>query len=196
MLWKAAVTALLAVRVHAGGVADLVAEGLLTGRSPESLEQRMQHDAARHIVISRRASSTVQMNENGTIDMEAWDAQVNVACQSALSKLKQASNPSGTCTCYNLPALNNQTGAFEADLRLYQLSTATGDFEGISPEKVQVGLSYNGASVSPVSATTSAQKATDANAQRRDTQGNPALLQKYLFVGQIDADRLQDGTNM
>ncbi|KUI57833.1 hypothetical protein VP1G_05184 [Cytospora mali] len=192
MLWKAGVTVLLVVGAHAGGVADLVAEGVLTGRSPKPLEQRMEEDAARLIVVGRRAASTVQLSQNGTIDMEAWDAEVDAACQTALAKLDKATNPSGTCTCYNLPVMNNQTGAFEADLRLYQLSTATGDFEGISADKVQVSLSYNGASVSPVSATAAAQKVT---VRRDHTEGNPTLLQTYLFVGQVDADKLQEATN-
>ncbi|ROW07078.1 hypothetical protein VPNG_06637 [Cytospora leucostoma] len=194
MFWKAGATVLLAAGAHAGGVADLVAEGILTGRSPSSLEQRMQDDAARLIVVERRASSTAQASQNGTMDMEAWDTEVNAACQSALSKLHKASNPSGTCTCYNLPVINNQTGAFEADLRLYQLSDPTGDFDGISAEQIQVSLSYNGASVSPVNTTTAAEKVSSI--RRQDTQGKPTLLQTYMFVGQVDADKLQADSNM
>lgn len=193
MLWKTGALALLAVGAHAGGVVDLVAEGLLAGRSPNSLEQRMEEDAASIIVIGRRASSTVQMSQNGTVDMEAWDAEVDAACQTVLAKLKRATNPTGTCICYNLLAMNNQTGAFEADLRLYQLSTPTGDFEGISADHVQVGLSYKGASVSPVSATTAAQK---VNMRRENIDGHPTLLQTYIFVGQVDAGKLQDATSM
>lgn len=193
MLWKIGVTALLAAGAHAGGMADLVAEGILTGRSPKSLEQRMEDDAARLIVVDRRASTAVQLNQNGTMDMVAWNAEVDAACKTVLAKLKKATNPTGACTCYNLPVLNNQTGAFEADLRLYQLSTPTGEFEGISADQVQVALSYNGASVSPVNSTTAAQK---VNMRRANTGGNPTLLQTYLFVGQVDANRLQDTTNM
>ncbi|ROV95210.1 hypothetical protein VMCG_08569 [Cytospora schulzeri] len=193
MLWKTGMTALLAAGAHAGGVADLVAEGVLAGRSPKALGQRTEDDGARLIVVDRRASPTVQLNQNGTMDMEAWDAEVDAACQAVLGKLKKATNPTGTCTCYNLPVMNNQTGAFEADLRLYQLSTPTGDFEGISADQVQVALSYKGASVSPVSAATAAQK---VNMRRDDTEGDPTLLQTYFFVGQVDADKLQDATDM
>lgn len=194
MFWQAGVTALLAVGVCAGGVADLVAEGILTGRSPRSLEQRMADDAARFVIVEKRAASTTQTTQttqNNTVDMEAWDAEVNTACVAALSKLAKATNPSGTCTCYNLPAINNDTGAFEADLRLYQLSNPTGDFSGISADQVQVSLSYNGASVSPMSTTTATQKAKE-----RRGGSNPTLLQKYLFVGQIDTARLPDRNNM
>lgn len=178
---------MLAVGAQAGGVADMVAEGALTGRSPRSLESRMAASAQGHVVQARQlqVESDVQLNANGSIDMAAWDEKVNAACLGALNKLSEATNPSGTCTCYNLPVLNTATGAFEADLRLYQLSTARDDFAGIPPEDVQVSLSYNGASVSPVSASTAQMKVS-----RRQQTPDVKLLQTYLFVGQIDKDRL------
>lgn len=191
MMWKAGITAALAVGgAQAGGVADLVAEGMLTGRSSLSLESRM-NDVAENVVVSRQAS-TVALNGTGVMNMTAWDIEVNAACQAALSKLAQATNPSGTCTCYNLPVLNNATGAFEADLRLYQISGARDDFAGISQNAIQVSLSYNGASVSPVTAQTAAAKVVLPT--KRQNQ-NVQLLQTYMFVGQIDQDKLS-ATNM
>lgn len=190
MYWHAGVTALLAVGAQAGGVADLVAEGVLTGRSSRSLETRMSEDALNHVVVTRQLQADVQLNANGTVNMTAWETTVNAACMAALAKLTEATNPSGTCTCYNLPAINNETGAFEADLRLYQLSTARDDFAGIPADQVQVSLSYNGASVSPVSAATAAQKLS----ARQNT--NLKLLQTYLFVGQIDPTKLSQSRDM
>lgn len=188
MLGKAGLSALLAVGAQAGGIGSLVAEGYLTGRSPRSLESRMADDALNNIIVSRQVPSTVQFNTNGTVNMTAWDTQVNAACAAALSKLTEASNPSGTCTCYNLPVLNNATGAFEADLRLYQVSAARAEFAGIPADQVQVALSYNGASVSPVSAATAGAKV----AARQTTAGGTQLklLQTYLFIGQIDPSKM------
>lgn len=194
MFWQAGLSALLAVGVQAGGIGDLVAEGYLTGRSPRSLESRMADDALDRVIVSRQLSSTVQLNANGTVNMTAWDAQVNAACTAALSKLTEASNPSGTCTCYNLPVLNNATGAFEADLRLYQLSAPRAEFAGIPADQVQVSLSYNGASVSPVSAATAGTKV--ASRQTTTTGTGLKLLQTYLFIGQIDANKLSLNMNM
>ncbi|KAI3396625.1 hypothetical protein diail_11879 [Diaporthe ilicicola] len=197
MLWQAGVTALLAVGAQAGGVADLVAEGVLTGRSRQAVEQRMGEHASDRIVVSRQASSTVSLIQNGTVNMAEWEAQVSTACQQALSKLPQSTNPSGTCTCYNLPALNTQTGAFEADLRLYQLSTPREDFTGIPANQVQVALSYNGASVSPVTSSTAAQKVSGPQArQAAGANTNLKLLQTYLFVGQVDPNKMQLEMNM
>lgn len=194
MLWQSGVTALLAVGAQAGGVADLVAEGVLTGRSPKSIEQRMEEHVSDHVVVSRQASSTVSLQANGTVNMAEWEAEVTAACQDALSKLPQSTNPSGTCTCYNLPVLNTKTGAFEADLRLYQISTPREDFAGIPANQVQVSLSYNGASVSPVTADTAAQKVSGPKA--RQATPNLQLLQTYLFVGQVDQDKMQLEMNM
>lgn len=190
-MWKAGIAAAIAVGgAQAGGVADLVAEGMLTGRSSLSLESRM-NDVAENVVVSRQAS-TVALNGTGVMNMTAWDIEVNAACQAALSKLAQATNPSGTCTCYNLPVLNNATGAFEADLRLYQISGARDDFAGISQNAIQVSLSYNGASVSPVTAQTAAAKLVVPTKRQNP---NVQLLQTYMFVGQIDQDKLS-ATNM
>lgn len=185
MLWHAGITTLLAASAQAG-VADLVGEGYLSERSSRSLESRMMDDALSmgSVVVSRQLSPNVQLNANGTVNMTAWDQQVNAACLAALSKLAEATNPSGTCTCYNLPVLNNDTGAFEADLRLYQLSAARAEFAGIPADQVQVSLSYRGSSVSPVSATTASQKVTARQNK------NLKLLQTYMFVGQIDQDKL------
>lgn len=184
MMWKTGITAALAVGAHAGGVADLVAEGMLTGRSSLNLESRMDELGDTHVVVSRQ--TTTLLNGTNTMNMTQWDIEVNAACQTALSKLTQATNPSGTCTCYNLPVLNSNTGAFEADLRLYQVSGARDDFAGISQSQIQVSLSYNGASVSPVTAQTAASKVTPAKRQN----GVPQLLQAYMFVGQIDPEKL------
>lgn len=184
MFWQTAVTALLAVGAQAGGVSDLVAESYLSGRSSQSLESRMADDAMGNVVVTRQAQSSVTLMPNGQVNMTAWDAVVNAACIAALQKLAEATNPSGTCTCYNLPALNNATGGFEADLRLYQISTPRAEFAGIPANQVQVSLSYHGSSASPVTTATAAQKLT----ARQNT--GVRLLQTYMFVGQIDPDKL------
>lgn len=193
MFWQVGLSALLAVGAQAGGIGSLVAEGYLSGRSPRSLESRMAEDAMDRVVVSRQLQSTVQFNTNGSVNMTAWDAQVTAACEAALSKLAEASNPSGTCTCYNLPVLNNATGAFEADLRLYQISAARAEFAGIPADQVQVALSYNGASVSPVSAATAGAKVVG----RQTASGaSLKLLQTYLFIGQVDPNKMSLSTNM
>ncbi len=69
MYWQtgiaAAAAALLVSQAHAG-IADLVAEGVLTGRSPGALERRMNLAAAnainpllyRNVVVKRQVTTT------------------------------------------------------------------------------------------------------------------------------------------
>jgi len=208
MFWQTAFAAsLLVSRAYAGGIGDLVAEGVLTGRSTTDLVRRMDTAALdaieplpdRHIVVKRVTASSagVVLNSDGSVNMTAWETQVNDACNTALLKLPESSNPSGTCICYNIPVLDNSTGAFEADLRLYQLSEPSGQFAGIPPEKIQVGLSYIGASVSPVTPQTAQKLVSPRQADGGDTVNTKRLrlLQTYLFVGQIDKAKMTEIMN-
>jgi len=117
----------------------------------------------------------------------------------ALEKLTVASNPSGLAVCYNVPSINNTNGVFEADLRLYNISPPTGDFADIAADQVMVGLSFAGATVQPVNASTLKRSTTgivsliswprDESAIRKRVT-NPTLVQDYAFVGQIDQSLL------
>jgi len=218
MFWRTTLAAsLLASRAHAG-IGGLIAEGHLARRTQADLERMLQFavdgsDSARVYpeVLSRRQAGQqpppgpptetpagVVLNPDGTINMTAWEQLANQACTEALLKLPESSNPSGTCICYNLPALSRTTGAFEADLRLYQLTTPSGVFEGVPPQNIQVGLSYRGASVSAVTAQTASrlvatrqeQQQQQPTIQSNTTINGLTLLQTYLFVGQIDPDRM------
>ena len=208
LLPKIASALLLVAGAHAS-IGDLIIEGL-TRNSP-SVERRYQEIAKANLRARNRIEfrqnaveldggpgNNVVFNPDGTVNMTAWDAMADAACEDALNDLPQATNPSGTCVCYNLPLINNQTGAFQADLRLYRLSAPSGVFTGIKPEDVQVSLSYNGASVSPVTQQMEQQR-TGTRAVRRqaddgDVKVNSSLqkLQTYLFVGQVDKNRMSN----
>ncbi|KAK3312230.1 hypothetical protein B0H66DRAFT_395968 [Apodospora peruviana] len=207
MIWQtAALVATLLASGAQAGIGDLVVEGM--SRNSPSYERRMQEVAkktllARGILESRQLSSgqgsDTVLNPDGTINMTAWDAQANAACITALKALPEASNPSGTCVCYNLPALDSTSGGFEADLRLYKLNVPTGDFAGIPPENIEVGLRYTGASVSPVSPGTAAAKVVMPKLGSRQiatTADDLQLLQTYLFVGQIDKSEISPDITM
>lgn len=207
MIWqKGIIAAALAVAgVQAGGIGELIVEGM--SRNSPSYERRMAEIAKRSLVLRgamleiRQSQGTeALMNPNGTLNMTLWDAIANSACIEALRALPEASNPSGTCVCYNLPALNQTQGTFLADLRLYQLGTATGDFAGIPPERIEVGLRYKGASVSPTSPETAAQKVVGAAVTARQSpgelNGDLKLLQTYMFLGQIDQAQTRPDMSM
>lgn len=138
---------------------------------------------------SRKASLP---NINATVpqasqlDIATWNKETSAACNEALSKLDLASNPSGTCVCYNIPVLNNDTGAFEADLRLYQLSEPTGVFAGVPAEKIMVVVKYPNAEFGAVD-----EKSLKRRALTPGRRGELRLLQQYFLKGQINRNIMQ-----
>ncbi|OAA67084.1 hypothetical protein SPI_01660 [Niveomyces insectorum RCEF 264] len=227
MLWQTLLTASVLVAQAYASVKGLKAANRLAVRASDELERRIASAAAAAaddenmaavrssprafvkrqsggmIRVSNTAGTGVVLNPDGSINMAEWNDAATQACNDALVKLPESSNPSGTCICYNLPALDNTTGTFEADLRLFQLSTPSGEFAGIPPENIQVGLSYAGASVSPVTENTASKlvagraAAPSAAASSAATNSNGLrLLQTYLFVGQIKPDVMATGPNM
>jgi hypothetical protein len=195
MLLTRALFAALAVGVQADSITKMLMENLRTRDS--GAQERQLKEAAKAIIRSRgyievrqtQQGMETPRNPDGSIDIQAWNDAANKACQDALRSLQVASNPSGACVCYNLPAMDNTTGIFEADLRLFQLSEPRDQFLGIPPEKIEVELTYNGATVSevkqgPVTNLKARQEQQDA--PREDLR----MLRSYLFVGQVDKDRM------
>ncbi len=131
------------------------------------------------------------------INVTEWDAQTQAACTTSLEALNGvASNPSGMAVCYNLPYLDNSTGVFEADLRLFMIAAPTGTFTNIASSNVQVGLVYNGATVSAVNSS-SLKRRSDVSGTSLiswprgiDKRAAPTLVQSYAFVGQVNKDLL------
>jgi hypothetical protein len=190
MIWgKTFAASLLATGAYAG-VANM---GAVMVPRDTMMESRME-DLVTPMLHKRQSSTTINLNPtNSSMNMTLWNSQTSALCMSALSQLTVASNPAGTAVCYNIPSLDTTTGAFMADLRLFQVSTPFGDFASIPPEKIQVGLQYNGASVSPVSQ--SAVAARDVH-ELRNRAVNPTPLQTYMFVGQIDKAQLAQPMTM
>jgi hypothetical protein len=195
MFWQRALVASFLATGAQAGIGGMVMEGL-TRNSP-AMERRLEEIAkanlqARGYLEVRQATvlgSNTPLKSDGSLDMDAWNEAANTACRDALKNLQLASNPSGACVCYNLPLLNNATGTFEADLRLFQLNEPTGQFQGIPQDKIEVELSYNGASVSEVSQQPVASPSVKPR-QSNNSSSELRLLQAYLFVGQVDKDQM------
>ncbi|SPO01455.1 uncharacterized protein DNG_04128 [Cephalotrichum gorgonifer] len=210
MRWTTSIAAaLLAAGASASGVVA-IERGVVPLSSADVLERRYLDVSSGHHLVRRQRpqfESTVTLNQDGTIDMEAWDTETETACQDALKRLQIASNPSGVCICYNLPSLDTASGVFEADLRVYRFNEPSGAFQGISAENIRVGLMYNGASVSPITAedmqarnvagtTRKRQNAAGATDDQASATPDLPLLQQYLLVGQIAEDRMGDQMTM
>jgi hypothetical protein len=149
-----------ALTMRALFIAALAALAAAEAMLPTPPEPRLvsPHDNAPAPALAARQaidpSSGVTTSNGTTMDMAAWDRETAAACTARLAALDAASNPSGTAICYNVPMLNNQTGRFLADLRLYRISDPTGSFAGVLPQNLGVGVAYNGARVLRVDNTT------------------------------------------
>jgi hypothetical protein len=194
-MWQAVLTAslLLAGQVSAGVISDAAR---LVGRG-ESTESNMRRYVKSLVEPVERRVATPAVN------VTQWDAQTEAACSTALSALNGvASNPSGMAVCYNLPYLDNSTGVFQADLRLYKISDPTGTFANIQSQDVQVGLTYPGATVSAVNASSLKRRGelysliswpsirSEEGIERRQSATLPTMAQVYAFVGQVNHNLL------
>lgn len=132
----------------------------------------------------------------------SWDTQTEAACVKSLATMNgQASNPSGMAVCYNVRSFNSTSGAFQADLRLYRIAPPDKVWDSLKTQGVNVGLSYNGASVAP----------SNANKVKRDDEilswppiksnkigtlrlrraaSLPTKLQDMSFVGKVNSNVL------
>lgn len=140
------------------------ASGLL--RRNEGFEEQLQRHANDFVAkLERRQdpsatasaptiSTTPQSGDASKADLNAWETQTQQACDNALTALNgPASNPSGMAVCYNLPFLDNTTGVFEAELRMYNLSAPIDPWVGITSADVSLTLSYLGATVQAMNTT-------------------------------------------
>ncbi|KAI1851608.1 hypothetical protein JX266_003070 [Neoarthrinium moseri] len=186
MFWSTTITASLMVAGASAGV------GRMGAMAPRSMmEARMEDDAAP--TLQARQSNSINLTpDSSSMNLTQWNTETSALCTTALSQLAVASNPSGTAVCYNIPSLDTNTGTFMADLRLFQVSTPSGEFSSVPQQNIQVELQYNGATVSAVNVSTSsvAPRGLEARAV------NPTPLQTYMFVGQIDQKQLAQPMTM
>lgn len=98
------------------------------------------------------ASLTPSSGDASAANLANWEEQTKAACMSTLGRLNgQASNPSGIAVCYNVPFLDNKTGVFQAELRMYNVSAPINPWVGVTAADVSMTLSYLGATVQTMS---------------------------------------------
>lgn len=123
------------------------------------VEDLLRRDAELVATLTRRqdanpvdtaplSSLTPASGDASEADLQAWAEQTRQACMSTLANLNgQASNPSGIAVCYNVPFLDNRTGVFQAELRMYNVSAPIDPWVGVTTADVSMTLSYLGATV-------------------------------------------------
>jgi hypothetical protein len=113
-------------------------------------------------------------------DEQAFNASATQGCLGALSSLTRVVNPSGLAACFNIPFLDNATGVFEADIRLYQVTPPKNEFSKITPTDYMLQVQIPQASLSDPRPFTS-------NHLGDTAQGGSGMkmLQEFQHVGQI-----------
>ncbi|KAH9870985.1 hypothetical protein J1614_006559 [Plenodomus biglobosus] len=157
MLFKNVIVSSLLAAGHAAAFKGDQVNALLS--PSEDVEEVLRRDAAMMATLTRRqdsnpadtaplASLTPGSGDASQINLAEWEEQTRTACMDTLSNLNgQASNPSGIAVCYNLPFLDNQTGVFQAELRMYNVSAPIDPWTGVTAADVSMTLSYLGATV-------------------------------------------------
>lgn len=196
MQWPVALTVsiLLAGEAVSAGLTRHIAHGIRRDDATDRLMRRRVASIVNGDYLEKRAA----VAGSTTLNASAWEAETIAACTSTLMTVAAANstNESGMAVCYNLPTLDSTTGTFQADMRLFRVADATGNFAGLSGDGIQVGLSYSGASVKPVNSSTVAKrelysliswpssKRANGLYSRATT---PTLTQSYTFSGQINS---------
>lgn len=155
-------------------------------------ELRRRVPVAKPATPSASAAAAAASDAAQNFNTPEWNATTTAACTKALSTVTNTTNPAGMVACYNVPFLNNETGVFEADLRLYQINAMTGDFTGVQANQLSIALTYPDATVS--ASTSQKAKRTVLEIRQPQTAGSTVTsqsnglsqLQDFTFVGQVD----------
>jgi len=195
----------------AGAIGDVAAPLITREDFMEGSIRRYAEDVNS---VKRNSVSSISRRQSGTMatgmTVAAWDAQTQLACTDSLAKLNgKASNDAGMAVCYNIPQLNNSTGEFQADLRLFKVSEPVGEFANIPAQDVQVGLTYIGAQVKPIDKSELGRRELNdrgdgivsliswpkrSKVAARQATTMPVIVQAYAFNGLINKDLI--GTTM
>jgi len=189
-MWASALTLGLLFTSHV--IAGVVREGtVVLRRSLGDLEAREAGDTQYADPIERRQTTTSSVRNYTS---PSWNQDTEAACTAALGLMNGApDNPSGLAACYNIPELDTNTGAFQADVRLYSLGPPTGDFANMAGSPATVSMQYDGAVVKNETTTLAKRDRTSLISWPRDALWSRAAINEvatYSVHGVINADQL------
>lgn len=177
--------AAIALMVLAG--ADVISAKAFT-HLPNAIRRRNHlEDMDRQLdrILRREPQASVPVSQPDPV----LNQTIATGCTDVLNKLSTVDNAAGLAACYNIMEYYPDQGAFQADLRLYQMFPPSGDFKGLTPEEMQIGLTY------PVSTTfQSLTKRKKRDLERRQTKA--LEIQQYslfaTFEKTLDLNKLND----
>lgn len=203
-------TAVLGGLLAAGQVASIkLGEINAVLRRSEDLEEVLRRDAGLLATITQRqdanaadtaplASLTPASGDASKADLQNWEAETRAACMQTLGNLNgKASNPSGIAVCYNVPFLDNSTGVFQAELRMYNVSSPVDPWQSVTAADVSMTLSYLGATVQAMNTNNTKREVSEIQARarwsdgtlvQRQTISTMTELKTLMYVGKINSN--------
>ncbi|KIX97649.1 uncharacterized protein Z520_06427 [Fonsecaea multimorphosa CBS 102226] len=113
----------------------------------------------------------------------ALNQTISTACINSLQSLTSVQNAAGLAACYNILQYDSKQGAFEADLRLYQMFQPTGNFQNVPINDIMISLTY------PTSTTfQSLTKRRKRDVEARQSSSSMAEVQQYTLFGTFEAN--------
>ncbi|KAF1361390.1 hypothetical protein EJ07DRAFT_111282 [Lizonia empirigonia] len=209
MLFKSAALGGLLAAGHAAALKIDDVHAVL--RRSEDLDEVLRRDAGLLASLTQRqdanaadtaplAALTPASGDASKADLQKWEEETRTACMQTLSNLNgQASNPSGIAVCYNVPFLDNSTGIFQAELRMYNVSAPVDPWQSVTAADVSMTLSYLGATVQAMNTNTSNTKREVGEARARARWSNGTLVERQtittmtelktlMYVGKINSN--------
>ncbi|KIX04093.1 uncharacterized protein Z518_07646 [Rhinocladiella mackenziei CBS 650.93] len=138
----------------------------------------MRRDAGRLLRREPQGSNSLLSVAEPTA---ATNETIATACTNALEGLTSVENAAGMAACYNIMQYDPKQGAFEADLRLYQMFDATGKFQDVAVNDIMISVTYP--------ASTMFQSLTKR--RKRDVverQSSMAEVQQYSLLGTFQSN--------
>lgn len=178
-------------------------------RRSEDLEEVLRRDSGLLATLTQRqdanaadtaplASLTPVSGDASKADLQKWEDETRAACMQTLSNLNgKASNPSGIAVCYNVPFLDNSTGVFQAELRMYNVSAPVDPWQSVTAADVSMTLSYLGATVQAMNMNNTKREVGEADIRarwsdgtlvQRQTISTMTELKTLMYVGKINSN--------
>lgn len=154
------------------------ADSTKTLESAAPISRLSHHSNSFHLLAMTEATNAIDV-----VDDDAdWDLSTERACISAIAQRSPLSaDPSGNVPCYNVKSLDPLTGSFQADVRVYQATSPTGDWLGTGIEGFHLGLSYAHATVT--------QKSRGAERRDLDTSWHGTGIEEARHLYRTRSDR-------
>jgi hypothetical protein len=129
-----------------------------------------------------------------SVDPAAWNIEADQSCQAAIDQLGGlSSSQSGMAACYNVPFLDQTTGTFESELRIYNVSAPTGGFVGAAIGSMSISMTYSDAAFSEFNGSL-ASRSLEARQISSTGVRQGQLVSIKRYIGQIDSSVFNSST--